>query len=170
MAERSPNFTTFSTSPRTSSTRLPRYHLHHTAALLDVPRRGTGGRHRRKSGFEPATADARPKEVTFNSAITIETFDFIVTDECHRLTTRVVRPLPYRTDRHTEQADHRLLQSKPFVTEYNHERAVADSINVGCEVCRMKTQVTEQGWRDRKGLVRRQASQGHPSCPLEAAR
>src|SRR3989449_5832468 len=36
------------------------------------------------SGFEIAAADGRPREVEYNPAIQIETFDFIVTDECHR--------------------------------------------------------------------------------------
>src|SRR3989442_11104116 len=37
-----------------------------------------------KSGFELAAADGRTREVEYNPAIPIETFDFIVTDECHR--------------------------------------------------------------------------------------
>ena len=35
------------------------------------------------SGFELAAADGRPREVVYNPTIPIETFDFIVTDECH---------------------------------------------------------------------------------------
>jgi type I restriction enzyme R subunit len=34
--------------------------------------------------FDLAPADARPKEVVYNPKIPIETFDFIITDECHR--------------------------------------------------------------------------------------
>ncbi|HYF36122.1 MAG TPA: DEAD/DEAH box helicase family protein [Prosthecobacter sp.] len=37
-----------------------------------------------KSGFELAAADNRLRDVAYNAAIPIETFDFIVTDECHR--------------------------------------------------------------------------------------
>jgi len=37
-----------------------------------------------KSGFEPAAADDREREVKYNPAVPIETFDFIITDECHR--------------------------------------------------------------------------------------
>jgi type I site-specific restriction endonuclease len=33
----------------------------------------------------------------------------------------------------------------------NHERAVADGVNVGYEVYRIKTQVTEQGGQIEKG-------------------
>jgi type I restriction enzyme R subunit len=39
-----------------------------------------------------------------------------------------------------------------LVTEYNHERAVADGVNVGYEVYRIKTQVTEQGGKVEKGF------------------
>ena len=35
--------------------------------------------------------------------------------------------------------------------EYNHERAVADGVNVGYEVYRIKTQVTEAGGKVEKG-------------------
>ncbi len=37
-----------------------------------------------KSGFEIAAADQRTRDVAYNPAIPIETFDFIITDECHR--------------------------------------------------------------------------------------
>ena len=53
-----------------------------------------------------------------------------------------------------------------LVTEYNHERAVADGANVGYEVYRIKTQVTEQGGQIEKGwyvdrsIRRRGASAG----------
>jgi type I restriction enzyme R subunit len=36
-----------------------------------------------KSAYEIAQADNRPKDVAYNPEIPIETFDFIVTDECH---------------------------------------------------------------------------------------
>jgi type I restriction enzyme R subunit len=36
--------------------------------------------------------------------------------------------------------------------EYNHERAVADGVNVGYEVYRIRTQVTEQGGKVEKGF------------------
>ena len=36
------------------------------------------------STYEVSTADDRPKEVAYNPVIPIETFDFIITDECHR--------------------------------------------------------------------------------------
>ena len=36
------------------------------------------------SGFEVSAADDRPKEVEYNPLFPIESFDFIITDECHR--------------------------------------------------------------------------------------
>src|SRR5437773_2865440 len=39
-----------------------------------------------------------------------------------------------------------------LVTEYGHERAVADGVNVGYEVYRIRTQVTEQGGKVEKGF------------------
>jgi type I restriction enzyme R subunit len=38
------------------------------------------------------------------------------------------------------------------VTEYNHERAVADGVNVGYDVYRIRTAVTEEGGKVEKGL------------------
>ena len=39
-----------------------------------------------------------------------------------------------------------------LVTEYNHERAVADGVNVGYEVYRIRTEVTGQGGKVQKGF------------------
>ena len=56
-----------------------------------------------------------------------------------------------------------------LVTEYNHERAVADGVTVGYEVYRIKTQVTEQGGTIEKGwyvegaIKRRAGSAGSDS-------
>ena len=37
-----------------------------------------------QSSYEVRSADVRPKNVAYNPSIPIETFDFIVTDECRR--------------------------------------------------------------------------------------
>ena len=39
-----------------------------------------------------------------------------------------------------------------LVSEYTHEQAVADGVNVGYDVYRIKTKVTEQGGKVEKGL------------------
>ena len=39
-----------------------------------------------------------------------------------------------------------------LVMEYNHEKAVADGVNVGCDIYRIKTQITEGGSKVDAGL------------------
>ena len=72
------------------------------------------------SGFEIAAADGRTREVEDNPAIPIETFDFIVTDECHRSIYNLWRQVLEYFDAFLIgltatplQADHRVLQSEP---------------------------------------------------------
>jgi type I restriction enzyme R subunit len=110
------------------------------------------------STYEIGAADGRPKEVAYNPNIPIEAFDFIVTDECHRSIYNLWRQV-------LEYFDSFLvgLTATPskqtigffngnLVTEYNHERAVADGVNVGYEVYRIKTDVTEHGGKVEKGF------------------
>ena len=57
--------------------------------------------------------------IEYNPAIPIETFDIIVTDECHRSIYNLWRQVLeyfdayHRPYRHAQQADLRLLQSEP---------------------------------------------------------
>ena len=110
-----------------------------------------------KSGYEIASADDRPKDVAYNAAIPIETFDFIVTDECHRSIYNLWRQVLEYFDAFligltaTPSKQTIGFFNQNLVTEYNHERAVADGVNVGYEVYRIKTQVTEQGGTIEKG-------------------
>ena len=110
-----------------------------------------------KSGYEIASADDRPKDVAYNPAIPIETFDFIVTDECHRSIYNLWRQVLEYFDAFligltaTPSKQTIGFFNQNLVTEYNHERAVADGVNVGYEVYRIKTQVTEQGGTIEKG-------------------
>ena len=110
-----------------------------------------------KSCFEIAIADDRPKDVGYNPAIPIETFDFIITDECHRSIYNLWRQVLQHFDAFligltaTPSKQTIGFFNQNLVTEYNHERAVADGVNVGYEVYRIKTQVTEQGGQIEKG-------------------
>src|SRR5579862_619227 len=111
-----------------------------------------------KSGFEIAAADDRPKEVAYNAAVPIEAFDFIVTDECHRSIYGLWRQVLEYFDAFligltaTPSKQTIGFFNQNLVTEYNHERAVADGVNVGYEVYRIKTQVTESGGKVEKGF------------------
>jgi type I restriction enzyme R subunit len=111
-----------------------------------------------KSGFELAAADDREREVKYNPAIPIETFDFIITDECHRSIYNLWRQVLEYFDAHlvgltaTPSKQTIGFFNQNLVMEYGHERAVADGVNVGYEVYRIRTQVSEQGGKVEKGF------------------
>ena len=97
------------------------------------------------SGNQPAA------EVEYNPNIPISTFDFIITDECHRSIYNRWRPVLEYFDAFivglTATPSKQTLGffDQNLVTEYPHERAVADGVNVGYEVYRIKTEITEKG-------------------------
>jgi len=95
--------------------------------------------------------------IEYNPAIPIETFDIIVTDECHRSIYNLWRQV-------LEYFDASLigLTATPskqtfgffhqnLVMEYGHEQAVADGVNVNYDVYRIKTAITEQGGQVESG-------------------
>jgi len=115
------------------------------------------------SGAELAQAMAmgatRSRDVAYNPTVPIEEFDFIVTDECHRSIYNLWRQvLEYfdaflvgLTATPAPQTIAYFHQNR--VAEYNHERAVADGVNVGYDVYRIRTRVTAQGGKVDKGLL-----------------
>ncbi|MFO0903194.1 MAG: type I restriction-modification enzyme R subunit C-terminal domain-containing protein [Pirellulales bacterium] len=114
-----------------------------------------------------------PLPVAYNPRIPIETFDFVVVDECHRSIYNLWRQvLDYfdafligLTATPTEQTFG--FFNRNLVQEYTHEKAVADGVNVGFDVFRIETQITRDGaklvkkphefvpHRDRRTRVRR---------------
>lgn len=103
------------------------------------------------STFELSVAQPQVREVSYNPEIPIETFDFIVTDECHRSIYNLWRQVLEYFDAFiigltaTPSKQTIGFFNQNLVTEYNHERAVADGVNVGYEVYRIKTKITESG-------------------------
>ena len=97
------------------------------------------------SGNQPAA------EVEYNPNIPISTFDFIITDECHRSIYNRWRPVLEYFDAFlvglTATPSKQTLGffHQNLITEYPHERAIADGVNVGYEVYRIKTEITERG-------------------------
>lgn len=93
----------------------------------------------------------RPKEVAYNPDIPPETFDFIITDECHRSIYNLWRQVLEYFDSFliglTATPSKQTLGffNQNLVTEYSFDRAVADNVNVDYDVYRIKTQVAEQG-------------------------
>ena len=110
------------------------------------------------STWEIGMADGRPKDVAYNPAIPIEAFDFIVTDECHRSIYNLWRQVLEYFDAFliglTATPGKQTIGffNQNLVMEYGHERAVADGVNVGYDVYRIKTQVTDQGGKVDKGF------------------
>lgn len=98
-----------------------------------------------------APENKEPLEVIYNPNIPIETFDFIVTDECHRSIYNLWRQVLEYFDAFiiglTATPSKQTLGffDQNLVMEYNHERAVAEGVNVGYEVYRIQTEITEQG-------------------------
>ncbi|MBT3391621.1 MAG: DEAD/DEAH box helicase family protein, partial [Chloroflexi bacterium] len=89
--------------------------------------------------------------VEYNPEIPIEAFDFIVTDECHRSIYNLWRQVLEYFDAFliglTATPSKYTLGffNQNLVTEYTHERAVADGVNVGYEVYRIRTKITQEG-------------------------
>ncbi|MCS5696954.1 type I restriction endonuclease subunit R [Desulfofundulus thermocisternus] len=92
-----------------------------------------------------------PLPVVYNPKIPIETFDFIVVDECHRSIYNLWRQVLEYFDAFiigltaTPTAQTVGFFNGNVVQNYSHERAVADGVNVGYEVYRIRTQITEKG-------------------------
>jgi type I restriction enzyme, R subunit len=93
----------------------------------------------------------KPKEVSYNPDIPIETFDFIITDECHRSIYHLWRQTLEYFDAFiigltaTPSKQTIGFFNSNLVMKYPHEMAVADGVNVGYEVYRISTEVTEKG-------------------------
>ena len=97
------------------------------------------------SGNQPAA------EIEYNPKIPISTFDFIITDECHRSIYNRWRPVLEYFDAFivglTATPSKQTLGffDQNLITEYPHERAVADGVNVGYDVYRIKTEIGDDG-------------------------
>lgn len=92
-----------------------------------------------------------PLPVVYNEKIPPEFFDFIYIDECHRsiynLWLQVLDYFDASLIGLTATPDNRTYGffKKNVVSDYSHERAVADGVNVGNEVYVIDTQVSQQG-------------------------
>jgi type I restriction enzyme R subunit len=101
--------------------------------------------------FNTSPIDQKPKEVIYNPKIPIETFDFIVTDECHRSIYHLWRQVLEYFDAFiiglTATPSKQTLGffNSNLVMEYDHERAVAEGVNVTYNVYRIRTAITEKG-------------------------
>ncbi len=103
------------------------------------------------SDFDTPALQREPAPVEYNPDIPIETFDVIITDECHRSIYNLWRQaLEYfdgfligLTATPSKQTFGFFQQN--LVMEYNHEQAVADGVNVDFDTYRIRTEITERG-------------------------
>ena len=93
----------------------------------------------------------KPKEVGYNARLPIEYFDFIVIDECHRSIYNIWKQVLEYFDAFliglTATPDKRTFGffDENVVSEYSHEDAVADGVNVGFDVYTIETEISKQG-------------------------
>ncbi len=89
--------------------------------------------------------------VVYNEKVPLEFFDFIFIDECHRsiynLWQQVIDYFDASLIGLTATPDNRTYGffKKNVVSDYSHEKAVADGVNVGNEIYVIETQITRQG-------------------------
>lgn len=92
-----------------------------------------------------------PVPVAYNPKVPPEFFDFIVIDECHRSIYNLWQQVLDYFDAFliglTATPDKRTFGffNENIVSEYSHERAVADGVNVGYSVYLIETEITKNG-------------------------
>ena len=111
----------------------------------------------------------KPAKVEYNKKLPPEFFDFIVIDECHRSIYNVWQQVLDYFDAFyiglTATPDKRTFGffQENVVSEYRHEDAVADGVNVGFDTYLIKTKITREGgelpaeqWVDKRDRLTRQ--------------
>ena len=103
------------------------------------------------SGFYASAFRREPVPVEYTPKVPIETFDVIITDECHRSIYNLWRQVLEYFDGFligltaTPSKQTFGFFNQNLVMEYNHEQAVADGVNVDFDTYRIRTEITEQG-------------------------
>lgn len=109
------------------------------------------------SAYEtPALANV---QVAYNPNIPPEFFDVIITDECHRSIYGLWRQVLEYFDAFliglTATPSKQTLGyfNQNLVAEYPYERSVADNVNVGYDIYRIKTEISEHGGKVEAGYT-----------------
>ncbi|MDA8105878.1 MAG: DEAD/DEAH box helicase family protein [Nitrospiraceae bacterium] len=104
-----------------------------------------------ESLFDHSDLFKEPMPVEYNPAVPIETFDVIITDECHRSIYGLWRQVLDYFDAFlvgltaTPNKQTFGFFNQNLVMEYPHEQAVADGVNVNYDVYQIRTKITQQG-------------------------
>lgn len=89
--------------------------------------------------------------VAYNPKIPVEFFDFVIIDECHRSIYNLWKQVLDYFDTFliglTATPDNRTFGffNQNVVSEYTHEQAIADGVNVGYNIFQIETEVTKRG-------------------------
>ncbi len=106
------------------------------------------------SAFEAVAGGQGPGQerfVTYNPSIPIESFDLVITDECHRSIYGTWRQVLDYFDAFivgltATPSLHTLgFFGRNLVAQYPYERSVVDGVNVGFEIFRIRTEIGERG-------------------------
>lgn len=101
--------------------------------------------------IEGSVLNKEPRPVSYNPDIPIEEFDVIIIDECHRSIYNLWRQVLEYFDAFliglTATPTKKTIGffGQNLVSEYTHEDAVVDKVNVGYDIYRIKTELSEQG-------------------------
>jgi len=93
----------------------------------------------------------QPVPVGYNTKLPPEFFDFVVIDECHRSIYNLWKQVLDYFDAFliglTATPDNRTFGffNQNIVSEYTHEEAVSDGVNVGSDVYLIETEITKKG-------------------------
>ncbi len=104
-----------------------------------------------ESLFDHADLFREPMPVEYNPDVPIETFDVIITDECHRSIYGLWRQVLDYFDAlligltATPNKQTFGFFNQNLVMEYPHEQAVADGVNVNYDVFQIRTKITQEG-------------------------
>lgn len=99
-----------------------------------------------------------PDPIKYNPKIPIETFDFIVTDECHRSIYNLWRQVLEYFDASligltaTPSMQTLGFFNRNLVMEYGYTKAVEDKVNVEYDVYEIRTQITQAGSKIQAGF------------------
>jgi len=102
-----------------------------------------------------------PREVVYSEKYPPEFFDFIIIDECHRSIYNVWQQVLDYFDAFliglTATPDKRTFGffNENVVSEYSHEQAVIDNVNVGYDIYLIETEISKKGASIPKMLVER---------------
>src|SRR5204863_9764496 len=112
-----------------------------------------------RSGYElRESLWKQPPPVVYNPNVPMETFDFIITDECHRSIYNLWRQVLEYFDAYligltaTPSKQTIGFFNKNLVMEYGHEHAGTDNVNVPYDVYKIDTEITAAGSRVEKGF------------------